>query len=163
MHHATRSSRRLRAAVAAILATGALLLVGAAPALAWDARTVEGTAAEQRNTTTPRPPGGDQCSLGSPDSLPGLYDFSWACYAHDVCYQNHQIGNTRYTRAQCDAIMLFKMYAECEFRHRWWSPARGVCRNAANAYYAAVRAFGLPSWLSWRPLPDQRPARAAAV
>lgn len=155
MQHRTQSRGHwLRGGFGAIVAASALLAFGVAPAFAWDAHTIEGTPAEQRNTTTQLPPGGDQCSLGSPDSVRAVYDFSWACYAHDVCYQNHQIGNTRYSRVQCDTIMLLKMYAECDARHRWWSPTRSVCRSAGNAYFGAVRAFGLPSWLSWNGLPE---------
>jgi hypothetical protein len=39
---------------------------------------VPGTAQERINTSTPPPPGGDQCTA-SPDKVPGLYDFSYAC------------------------------------------------------------------------------------
>jgi hypothetical protein len=48
---------------------------------------VPGTAQERIATSAPPPPGGDQCTL-SPDKVPGLCDFSYACYAHDLCWQN---------------------------------------------------------------------------
>jgi hypothetical protein len=132
-----------------------LLGFGAAPALAWDARTTEGTAAERRNTTTPLPPGGDQCSLGAPDYVWSLYDFSWACYAHDACYQNHQLNGRKRSRLDCDNIMLAKMVAECDSRHGRWNPKRYVCRDAATKYWGAVRAVGQPSWNSWNGVPEQ--------
>jgi hypothetical protein len=145
---------RLRSGLVAAVAASVLLGFGAAPALAWDARTTEGTTAERNNTTTPLPPGGDQCSLGAPDYVWSLYDFSWACYAHDVCYQNHQLNGQGRSRLNCDNIMLAKMYAECNSRHGRFNPKRYVCRNAANHYWAAVRAVGLPAWNSWNGVPE---------
>jgi hypothetical protein len=136
-----------RSALAALGAT-ALLAISAAPAVAHHARTVAGTAAERNNTTTPRPPGGDQCS-NSPDSVVGLYDFSWACYAHDVCYQNHRLNGHAESRFGCDNIFLGKMRHECEYRHGWWSPARYTCYDVASTYYGFVRAFGARAYNSW--------------
>ncbi len=143
-----------RAGLGAALLASVLLAVTAAPALAWDARTIEGTEAERRNTTTQLPPDGDQCSLGAPDMIPLLYEFSWACYAHDVCYQNHQLNGVVRTRRRCDDIMLAKMHAECDSRHSWYNPNRHVCRRAGDAYYGVVRAVGLTAWLSWNGVPD---------
>jgi hypothetical protein len=147
----------LRSGLVAAAAVSVLLGFGAAPALAWDARTTEGTRAERANTTTPLPPGGDQCSLGAPDYVWSLYDFSWACYAHDVCYQNHQLNGRGRSRLDCDNIMLAKMVAECDSRHGRFNPKRYACRDVAARYWAGVRAFGLPSWNSWNGLPDSRP------
>ncbi|MGI9099903.1 MAG: phospholipase A2 [Solirubrobacteraceae bacterium] len=149
-----RRRARLRSGLVAAAAASVLLGFGAAPALAWDARSTEGTAAERRNTTTPLPPGGDQCSLGAPDYVWSLYDFSWACYAHDVCYQNHQLNGRTRSRLDCDNIMLAKMVAECDSRHGRWNPKRYVCRDAATKYWGAVRAVGQPSWNSWNGVPE---------
>jgi len=146
--------RRLKSSLVAAITATALLGFGAAPALAWDARTTEGTPAERANTSTPPPPGGDQCSLGSPDLVKGLYDFSWACYAHDVCYQNHQLNGQNHSRAGCDSIFLAKMDAECKSRHSSWNPKRTLCLHVSEAYWAAVRAAGEPSWNSWNGDPD---------
>jgi hypothetical protein len=159
---------RPRIALRMMLAAAVLLAFMAAPALAWEARNTEGTPAEQANTTTPRPPGDDQCSLGAPDKVRGLYDFSWACYAHDVCYQNHQLNDRKRSRLDCDNILLAKMRAECDSAHGRYNPKRYACRKAASTYYAAVRAVGEPSWRSWNgppsvsgggqvPAPAQRP------
>lgn len=144
----------LRNGLLAAITASVLLVFGAAPALAWDARTTEGTQAERSNTTTPLPPGGDQCSLGAPDYVRSLYDFSWACYAHDVCYQNHQLNGRRRSRLDCDNIMVAKMGAECDSRHGQFNPKRYACRTTATHYWAGVRALGLPSWNSWNGLPD---------
>jgi len=146
--------------VAAVTATVALGL-GAAPALAWDARTTEGTPAERANTSTPPPPGGDQCSLGAPDLVWSLYDFSWACYAHDVCYQNHQLNGQDHSRAGCDDIFRAKMNAECNSRHGRWNPKRYVCRDRATDYWMVVRLTGEPSWRSWNGDPDLRARNGA--
>ena len=155
MRHRTRSwPYWVRSSLAAVVTATALLGSGVAPAHAWSARTTEGTPAEQRNTTTPLPPGGDQCSLGAPDYVAGLYDFSWACYAHDVCYQNHQLNGVSRTRRNCDDIMLAKMVAECDTRHGRWNPKRYVCRDVADHYWLAVRLVGEPSWRSWNGVPD---------
>ncbi|MDQ3850555.1 MAG: phospholipase [Actinomycetota bacterium] len=140
---------RIRGGLVAAVGASVLLGVGAPPALAWKARTTEGTSAERRNTTTPLPPGGDQCSLGAPDRVPSLYDFSWACYAHDVCYQNHQLNGRRRSRLDCDNIFAAKMAAECNARHGRWNPKRYTCHHAASKYWAAVRATGRPAWNSW--------------
>lgn len=138
----------------AVVMIGALTAISASPAHAWDARSIEGTEAERRNTTTPLPPGGDQCSLGAPDEVPRFYDFSWGCYAHDVCYQNHQLNGAGRSRLDCDNIMLAKLDAECRDRHSRWSPTRYACYEVADTYWEAVRLLGLPSWNSWNGLPE---------
>ena len=153
---ASRSTRSpLTSGLVAAVTASVLLGFGAAPALAWDARTTEGTSVERRNTTTPLPPGGDQCSLKAPDSVWGLYDFSWACYAHDVCYQNHQLNGRSRSRLDCDNILRAKAWAECDSRHGRWNPKRYACRDVANRYWLVVRAVGQPSWDSWNGLPEQ--------
>lgn len=131
-----------------LVMVAALLAVGATPALAHHGRTTEGTAAERAHTRTPLPPRGDQCS-NAPDSVRGFYDFSWACYAHDVCYQNHSLNGRRESRFGCDNIFLGKMRHECRYRHAWWSPARYRCYEVANSYYGFVRAFGYWAYKSW--------------
>lgn len=141
-----------------MVAASVLLCFGAAPALAWEARTIEGTEAERRNSTTSLPPGGDQCSLGAPDSVKDLYDFSWACYAHDLCYQNHQLNGQERSRSACDNILLAKAVAECDSRN----PKRRACQVAARAYWAGVRAAGKPSWESWNGPPTLKGWERAA-
>lgn len=143
-----RARRRARLSLLTAAATTAVLACMAAPALAHHARTIEGTASERARTTTPLPPGGDQCTR-SPDSVIGFYDFSWACYAHDACYQNHSLNGRAESRFGCDNIFLGKMRHECEYRHAWWSPARYRCYDVAWAYYAFVRAFGGPAYNSY--------------
>ena len=143
------AAQRARVSLLALAATTAALAVTAAPAMAHHARTIEGTASERARTTTPLPPGGDQCTR-SPDSVVGFYDFSWGCYAHDVCYQNHRLNGHAESRFGCDNIFLGKMRHECSYRHAWWSPARYSCYDVANTYYAFVRAFGGPAYNSYR-------------
>ena len=142
-----------KAVVAALVLTG---LVSATPAAAetWRARTLEGTPAERSNTTTPPHPSKDQCSLKAPDASGSLFDFSMACYAHDVCYQNHQLNGRRRGRADCDAILRAKMTAECTSRHGRFNPRRLECLGYVPFYWTAVRAAGdlpgISSWDSWR-------------
>lgn len=137
-------------ASATAFAVAAMLAGAATPAHAWDARTIEGSPAERSNTTTPAPPNEEQCSLGARDVIKGLFDFSWACYAHDVCYQNHQLNGIVRDRAGCDAIFLAKMKAECKSRHRR-GLKRSACNRVAATYYRAVRSpVGEKTWKSWR-------------
>ena len=145
-----------RSLIVTVVATVLQGGTGVGPAHAWDARTTEGTAAELANTSTPLPPNGDQCSLFSPDSISGLYEFSWACHAHDVCYQNHQLNGRDRTRVECDEIMVAKMVAECRARHSWRNRKRYVCFAAAERYFWAVRLLGELSWRSWNGDPDDR-------
>jgi hypothetical protein len=77
---------------------------------------VPGTRDERDRTSTPRPPAGDQCSR-SPDVLGALYDFSYACYGHDICWQLGTLGGTTTTYAQCNARFLDAMLAHCARRH----------------------------------------------
>jgi len=154
-----RASARLSRGLVATLAGAVLLGFGAAPAFAWDARTTEGTSRERAYTTTPLPPGGDQCSLGAPDSVRGLYDFSWACYAHDVCYQNHALNGRNRSRGDCDAILLTKARAECDSRHNRWNPKRYACRDIATYYWEGVRVAGTWSWNSCNPRAPNCPNR----
>jgi hypothetical protein len=99
---------------------------------------VPGTRDERDRVSTPRPPGGDQCS-SSPDAVGSLYDFSYACYGHDICWQLGTLGGATTTYAQCNARFLDAMRAHCDRRHG--SSARaGRCRAAARTYWAAVTA-----------------------
>lgn len=99
---------------------------------------VPGTRDERDRTSTPRPPAGDQCSR-SPDVLGALYDFSYACYGHDICWQLGTLGGATTTYAQCNARFLDAMLAHCARRHR--ASATGArCRGAARTYWTAVTA-----------------------
>ncbi len=123
MPHLRRSSfilippRCTRPCLVTAVAVAGLLMLATAAAHAWDARTQEGTPAERSNTTTPTNMANDQCSLKVPDIVSGVYNFSWACYAHDVCYQNHQLNGIWRSRETCDDIFKAKMDAECLARH----------------------------------------------
>lgn len=106
-----------------------------------------GTCSEQQNTATPLPPDGDQCSW-SPDraSIPvldaALYDFSYACYGHDLCWQNGSYGGESKTRHQCNEIFHENMREHCDERHTGFGSgfAENRCFEVAECYYIAVEA-----------------------
>jgi Prokaryotic phospholipase A2 len=100
---------------------------------------VPGTAQERINTSTPPPPGGDQCTL-SPDTLPGLYDFSYACYAHDLCWQNGSIGGRPMTVGACNDEFRRRMRNHCDRRNT--GARERACFAVADIYFAAVSAAG---------------------
>jgi hypothetical protein len=105
---------------------------------------VPGTAQERMNTTTPPPPGGDQCSF-SPDHVPGLYDFSYACYAHDLCWQNATMGGSPMTIGQCNDEFRRRMRDHCDRRNTGFGSGfrENLCFDAADTYFAAVSAAGV--------------------
>jgi hypothetical protein len=100
---------------------------------------VPGTAQERINTSTPPPPGGDQCTL-SPDTIAGLYDFSYACYAHDLCWQNGSFGGRPMTVAACNDEFRRRMRDHCDRRHT--GARERACFGIADIYYAAVSVAG---------------------
>jgi phospholipase A2-like protein len=105
---------------------------------------VPGTAQERINTSTPPPAAGDQCTL-SPDKLPGLYDFSYACYAHDLCWQNGSIGGTPMTIGACNDEFRRRMRDHCDRRNTGFGSGvrENACFDVADTYFAAVSAAGI--------------------
>jgi hypothetical protein len=101
---------------------------------------VPGTAQERINTSTPAPPAGDQCTL-SPDTLPGLYDFSYACYAHDLCWQNGSFGGRPMTISACNEEFRRRMRDHCDRRNT--GARERACFAVADIYFAAVSAAGI--------------------
>jgi Prokaryotic phospholipase A2 len=115
---------------------------------------VPGTAQERINTSTPAPPGGDQCTL-SPDTLPGLYDFSYACYAHDLCWQNGSFGGRPMTIGACNDEFRRRMRDHCDRRNT--GARERACFAVADIYFAAVSAAGIVN------PPTPRSARGTAL
>ena len=80
---------------------------------------------------------GEPCTA-VPDAIPGIFDFTSACAAHDLCY-----GGGQQTQAQCDDQFLQDMSALCVAQHpEALSPLRLVCLTFAQLYYGGVRLFG---------------------
>ncbi len=104
---------------------------------------VPGTAEERMNTATPPPPGDDQCSF-SFDHVAGLYDFSYACYAHDLCWQNGSIGGSDMTIGACNDEFRRRMRDHCDRRNTGFGSGfrENRCFDAADAYFGAVSAAG---------------------
>lgn len=108
-----------------------------------------GTPEERIHTRTPPPPGGDQCS-SSPDTfqVPGvgrLYDFSYACYGHDLCWQNGTYGGVPRDLFECNRIFLASMRDHCDRRHTGFGSGllENRCFEIAEVYFAAVQAAAL--------------------
>lgn len=110
-----------------------------------------GTRQERIATRTPPPPDGDQCSM-SPDvaqvpRLAGtrLYDFSYACYGHDICWQNGSYGGVAVDLFSCNRIFLRAMGDHCDRRHEGFGSgaAQALCADAARVYFTAVQAAAL--------------------
>jgi hypothetical protein len=107
-----------------------------------------GNCSEQRTTATPLPPAGDQCSWAPDEGSIGgisaltLYDFSYACYGHDLCWQNGSYEGERKTRHQCNEIFHEKMREHCNERHTGFGSgfAENRCFDVAECYYIAVEA-----------------------
>jgi len=115
---------------------------------------VPGTAQERINTSTPAPPDGDQCTL-SPDTLPGLHDFSYACYAHDLCWQNGSFGGRPMTIGACNDEFRRRMRDHCDRRNT--GARERACFAVADIYFAAVSAAGIVN------PPTPRAARGTAL
>lgn len=110
------------------------LAVSAGPAGAQEA-TVEAT--EVAALVSPFPDDGGTCT-GVPDAIPGIFDFTDACTAHDECYASGE-----QTQAACDEAFRQDMVAACAVQH----PSalygrRYACLAFAHLYYAGVRLFG---------------------
>jgi Prokaryotic phospholipase A2 len=133
----TRTGAHGRAGLISLL-TVAVLAVSASAA---QALAVPGTAAERANTTTPGPPGGDQCSF-SPDTIAGIVDFSVSCYGHDLCWQNNSYNGRSQTETSCNEIFRDNLRQQCDEQNTGFGSSipEGVCMSAAQDYYTAVSA-----------------------
>lgn len=80
---------------------------------------------------------GGACT-GVPDTIPGIFDFTEACAAHDACYASGQ-----QTQAACDSQFRQAMHALCVAQHpSALDPARYACLFFAQLYYLGVSLFG---------------------
>ena len=87
-------------------------------------------------TLVPLFPDGGTCT-GVPDTIPGIFDFTDACAAHDACY-----GSGEQTQAQCDQAFLQDLVAACAAQHpSALDPTRYLCLTFAQLYYAGVVLF----------------------
>lgn len=122
--------RRLLCTVLAVAA----LAVPAAPAGAQDAAAEDVDVATQ---IAPFPDDGGTCT-GVPDTIPGIFDFTDACAAHDECY-----ASGGQTQAQCDESLRQDMVATCAVQHPSALDAgRYLCLTFAQLYFFGVRLFG---------------------
>lgn len=145
MPHRPSSARRV--CLTALVALAVLAMSTASA----QAIPLPGTPAERANTTTPLPPGGDQCSY-SPDTIAGIVDFSYSCYGHDLCWQNNSYNGAPQTESSCNQIFLDNMRQECDEQNTGFGSSipEQVCRVAAEDYYivvasiSAVRDVGAP-------------------
>ncbi|MGH9225807.1 MAG: hypothetical protein ACRD2W_18935 [Acidimicrobiales bacterium] len=80
---------------------------------------------------------GEPCSA-VPNSIPGIFDFSPACAAHDRCYVRGGENSA------CDSQFLTDMLALCAAQHpQALDPTRYLCQAFALLYYGGVVIFGL--------------------
>ena len=81
-------------------------------------------------------PDGGSCT-GVPDTIPGIFDFTDACAAHDACYASGE------AQLPCDDAFRDDMVAECvaDFPSAV-DPRRHLCLTFAQLYYFGVRLFG---------------------
>lgn len=111
----------------------AAVVVSAAPAGAQEATVDETDVATQIG---PFPDGGT-CT-GVPDAIPGVFDFTDACAAHDLCYASGQ-----QTQGQCDESFRQDMVATCAVQHPSALDARRyLCLSFAQLYFFGVQLFG---------------------
>ena len=81
-------------------------------------------------------PDGGSCT-GVPDAIPGIFDFTDACTAHDACYTSGQ------TQLACDDAFRQAMVAECAAQYpSVLDGRRFLCLTFAQLYYFGVRVFG---------------------
>jgi hypothetical protein len=80
---------------------------------------------------------GGTCT-GVPDTIPGIFDFTEACAAHDECYAAGE-----QTRLACDLAFRQDMIAACQVQHPSPLDARRyACLAFAELYFNGVRVFG---------------------
>ncbi|MGH9264871.1 MAG: phospholipase A2 [Acidimicrobiales bacterium] len=85
----------------------------------------------------PFPDDGGACT-GVPDAIPGIFDFTDACAAHDACYAS---GDQ--TQAQCDESFRQDMVATCAAQFpSALDPGRYLCLTFAQLYFFGVTLFG---------------------
>ena len=83
------------------------------------------------------PDDGGTCTA-VPDTVPGLFDFTDACAAHDECYAAGE-----QTQAECDTQFRQDMNAACVAQHPGaLDPSRYACLFFAQLYYTGVVLFG---------------------
>ncbi|HJV08252.1 MAG TPA: phospholipase A2 [Acidimicrobiales bacterium] len=81
-------------------------------------------------------PDGGACT-GVPDAIPGVFDFTAACAAHDACYASGA------PQLQCDDAFRQAMNASCAAAFpSALDGRRYVCLTFAQLYYFGVRLFG---------------------
>ncbi len=86
---------------------------------------------------SPFPDDGGTCT-GVPDRIPGTFDFTGACAAHDECYASGER-----TQAECDVQFRQDMNAACVAQHpSALHPGRYACLYFAQLYYTGVVLFG---------------------
>ena len=96
-----------------------------------------GAAGAQEGTASPFPDDGGTCTA-VPDTVPGLFDFTDACAAHDECYASGE-----QTQAVCDTQFRRDMNAACVAQHpSALDPSRYGCLFVAQLYYTGVVLFG---------------------
>jgi hypothetical protein len=130
--------RRAGLAVVAVLAMALYAApAGAEPLVAEDAEAAEAAEAEaQLAEFFPPVDDGTPCT-GVPETLPGIFDFTEACIAHDACYAQGV------DRLACDLAFREDMIAACLSQHP--DPLdfrRQVCLGFAELYFFGVRLFG---------------------
>lgn len=80
----------------------------------------------------------DGVCTGVPDSLPGIFDFTGACAAHDACYAAGE-----QTQGACDSQFRDDMNALCVAQHpSALDPGRYACLFLAHLYNVGVVLFG---------------------
>jgi hypothetical protein len=81
-------------------------------------------------------PDGGHCT-GVPDSIPGIFNFTSACAAHDACYASGE------TQLACDEAFRQAMVGACAAEYPSGVDARrSLCLTFAQLYYFGVRLFG---------------------
>ena len=119
----------------AVLVVAALAFF-AAPAGAQEAAVTEADASTLISLLPVFDDGG--VCTGVPDSIPGIFDFTDACAAHDACYASGE-----QTRAECDNQFRQDMNAACVAQHpSALDPGRYACLFFAQLYFVGVSLFG---------------------
>jgi hypothetical protein len=81
-------------------------------------------------------PDGEPCT-GVPNQVPGLFNFTAACQAHDACYVAG--GNN----LACDQAFRQDLRSLCLAQYpQVTDPRRYTCLALAELYYFGVRLFG---------------------
>lgn len=86
---------------------------------------------------SPFPDDGGTCTA-FPDAIPGIFDFTDTCAAHDEC-----CASGDQTLAACDEAFRQNMVAACIVQHPSAVDARRyLCLTFPQLYYFGVRLFG---------------------